>query len=137
MKRASDILLKIAQIFGLVMGILLLISFVPMILVACMPEVRDGVIQAMQENGAEFGDDTEYIVTLYQVMIVVYSMLFVYLGIMCIVDAAIARKAMTEPSRGRYIACIVLGAMSIDFSLVGGILGLIALNKENKQKQQE
>ena len=137
MKKASNILLKIAHIFGLVMGILLLISFIPMILVACMPEVRDAVIQMMQENGAEFGDDTEYIVTLYQVMIVVYSMLFVYLGIMCIVDAAIASKAMTEPSRGRYIACIILGAMSTDFSLVGGILGLIALNKENKQKQQE
>lgn len=137
MKRASDILLKISYIFGLVMGILLLVSFVPTICIAFLPEAREAFIQVLENNGADFGDDPEAIALIVQLSIVCYSLVFVFLGTLCIVDAVISKKALNEPSKNRYIACIILGAMSVEFSLIGGILGLVALNRENNRKQQE
>lgn len=137
MKKASNILLKIAHIFSLVMGILLLISFVPMICVAFLPQVRESFIQVFVNNGVDFGDDPEIAATVAQILMISYALIFVFLGAMCIVNAAICKNTINAPTKGRYIACIILGAMSTDISVIGGILGLIALSKENNQQKLE
>ena len=130
MRRASDILLKISHILGIVCGIILLICFVPAMCTAFIPEVREAIVENFQNNGVDFGDDPEVLATFAQIMIICYSLTFVFIGVMAIVDAVVAKKTMENPTKGGYIACIILGAFSTNTSIVGGILGLIALNKE-------
>ena len=137
MKRASNILLKIAHIFGLVMGILLLLCFIPAIIIAFLPEARDAMVQVFQNNGIDFGDDPEVLAMVGQIIIITYSLVFVILGSLSIIDAVVSKKAMENPTKGRLIACMILGLMSTDFSFVGGLLGIFALSKENHQKKLE
>ena len=137
MKRASNILLKIAHIFGLVMGILLLLCFIPAIIIAFLPEARDAMVQVFQNNGIDFGDDPEVLAMVGQIIIITYSLVFVILGSLSIIDAVVSKKALENPTKGRLIACMILGLMSTDFSFVGGLLGIFALSKENHQKKLE
>lgn len=133
MKRASDILLKITYILGLVCGIILLVSFIPTMCIAFVPEAREALIENFENNGVDFGDDPEVLATVAQVMIICYSLTFAIIGVMAIVDAVVAKRTMQNPSKGGYIACIILGAFSTNTSIVGGILGLIALNRERNR----
>ena len=120
------------------MGVFCLVTAFSWAVISLLPEMREALIQSFEENGADFGELTaEQVVYVWQLLIISSATAFVWLGVMCIVDAVISKKAMDNPSKGHYIACIVLGAMSTDFSVVGGILGLIALSKENKTKQEE
>ena len=137
MKKVSNIFLKVAHILGIIVGILLLVTFVGAVVASFLPETRDALIEIFQNNGVDFGDDPESLALMAQILMIVYSFVFIILGVICIIDAIVAKKTIENPTKGRYIACIILGAMSTDFSLVAGILGLISLNKENAQKQQE
>lgn len=137
MKKASNILLKIAHILGLIMGIFLLVCFVPAMCLAFIPQARESLVLEFQNNGVDFGDDPELLATIGMLIILGYSLIFVVMGVLCIVVSAITKKAMQNPSRGGYIACIIVGAMCMDVSVVGGILGLIALNKQKKSEEIE
>ena len=138
MKRASNILLKIAHIFGIVMAVFCFITAVSWIIISFMPEMRDALVQTFEENGVDFGElSAEQVVFVGQLIIASCAVAFLYLGIVCIVDAVVSKKAMDNPTKGRLIACMILGLMCTDFSFVGGLLGIFALAKENRQKKIE
>ena len=101
--------------------------------IAFVPEAREALIENFENNGVDFGDDPEVLATVAQVMIICYSLTFAIIGVMAIVDAVVAKRTMQNPSKGGYIACIILGAFSTNTSIVGGILGLIALNRERNR----
>lgn len=138
MKKASRVLLKIAHIYGLIMGIYCLLVSLVWIVISLNPVMRDAIVQSLEENGVDFGElSPEQIVLLFQLIIASSAVAFVYLGVISIVDAVVSRKALNNPTRGRLIACMILGAMSTDFSFVGGMLGIFSLAKENRMKARE
>ena len=62
---------------------------------------------------------------------------FLLFAIFSIPAAILSFSARSKESKGLYICCIVFGVLSSTFlPLVGGILGLIALGIENKNKEE-
>ena len=72
-----------------------------------------------------------------QIMFVILGFTLLIIGVCCVVNAIIAVRTRNEPTRGRYIACIVTGALSTDFSIIAAIFGLICLKKQERQKRLE
>ena len=94
--------------------------------------MKDGTV-TVQGTSASY----ETIVLIIQGMFIGLGFTLLIIGVMCVVNAIIASKTRNEPTRGRYIACIVTGALSTDFSLIAGIFGLICLAREERKKKLE
>ena len=138
MKRASNIVLLVGQIFGIVMSVVCFLTAIGCFVCAGIPELRDALVEVFENNGVNFGDfDAETLVLFIQSMIITSGIMMLILGIVCIIDAIVAANTIKEPTRGRLIACIILGIFSTDITIVGGILGLIALGKEERRKALE
>ena len=95
--------------------------------------IEDGSIAVHSNHDIPAKD----IVLIFQISFILTGVVLLIVGAMCVANAIIASKTRNEPTRGRYIACIVTGALSTDFSIVGGILGLIYLKRQERQKQIE
>lgn len=140
MQKASNVLLKVATIVGTVAGAIIL-AIVPFLLViGFSTTIRDMLYEAMKDGTITVqGDATPYEVGVFIIQFTFIALGFALLivGASCVVNAIIASKTRREPTRGLYIACIVTGALSTDFSLVAGIFGLICLNRELTRKRFE
>ena len=139
MLRTSRILLKVATIVSTICGAIIL-AFVPVFLTIgfsstihdmLLEAIKDGTVTVHSSNGLS----NEQMVKLFQVIFATVGFVFIIIGVLCVANAIIASKTRNEPTRGRYIACIITGALSTDFSLVGGIFGLISLARIEKNKQ--
>ncbi len=141
MLKASRSLLRVAAIVGTVCGALILACVPAFFIIGFSSTIRDMLVEAI-DNGtitahSDAGLGTEEIVLVFQIMFIVSGFVLLIIGVLCVVNAIIASKTRREPTRGRYIACIVTGALSTDFSLVAGILGLVNLGREERKKQFE
>ena len=96
--------------------------------------IDDGTITV---EGNLASGDAASIATILQVMFVILAFVFVILGVCCLINAIICSKTRSNPTRKFYIACIVTGALSTDLSIVGGILGLIVLNKQKPNEVEQ
>ena len=140
MLKASNALLKAAMIVGTIVGAIVLATVPFFFVIGFSPVIRDMLIEAMKQGEINVqGDATPYELgaLIIQVSFVVLAFSMLIVGGMCVANAIIASRTRREPTRGLYIACIVTGAMSTDFSLVAGILGLINLNRELTRKRFE
>ena len=138
MKRASNIVLLVGQIFGIVMSVVCFLTAIACFVCCSIPEVHQALVELFENNGVDFGGmDAEALVIFLQSMIVTSGIMMLLLGVVCIVDAIVAANTIKEPTKGRLIACIILGVFSTDITIVGGILGLIALGKEERRKALE
>lgn len=138
MKRASNIVLLVGQIFGIVMSVVCFLTAISCFVCAGIPELRDALVEVFENNGVDFGNfDAETLVLFIQSLIITSGVMMILLGVVSIIDAVMAAKAIKEPTKGRLIACIILGLFSTDITVVGGILGLIALGKEERRKALE
>ena len=141
MLKASRSLLRVAAIVGTVCGALILACVPAFFIIGFSSTIRDMLVEAMKDGTVTFRDTSasyETLVFIIQGTFVSLGFTLLVIGVMCVVNAIISTRTRNEPTRGRYIACIVTGALSTDFSLIAGIFGLICLaREENKKKLEE
>ena len=141
MLKASKSLLRVASIVGTVCGALILACVPAFFIIGFSSTIGDMLIEAMKDGTVTFRDTSasyETLVFIIQGIFVSLGFTLLIIGVMCVVNAIIATRTRNEPTHGRYIACIVTGALSTDFSLIAGIFGLICLaREENKKKLEE
>ena len=75
-------------------------------------------------------NDPEAYAWIVQVFLMSLGFVCVILGIICVVASIISIRVRKEATRGLLIASIVIGVLSIETMVVGAILGLIALKKQ-------
>ncbi len=141
MLKASRSLLRVAAIVGTVCGALILACVPAFFIIGFSSKIGDMLVEAMKDGTVTVhGTSASYetLVFIIQGIFVSLGFTLLIIGVMCVVNAIIATRTRNEPTRGRYIACIVTGALSTDFSLIAGIFGLICLaREENKKKLEE
>ena len=141
MEKASRTLLRIAVIFGTILGALVLACVPCLIVLGASPAIKDMLVEAITSGDVNVHSDfdltAEQIATLIQVVLLVTAGLLIYLGAICVANAIISSKARNNPTEGLMIAAIITGALSTDFSLVGGIFGLICVKRRARRKQIE
>lgn len=140
MLKASRVLLKVATILGTICGALILACVPVFFVLGFSTTIRDMLVQAMNDGTIITNTHDlpyEKVAILLQVMFVILGFMLLIIGVCCVVNAIIAVRTRNEPTRGRYIACIVTGALSTDFSLIAGIFGLICLSRQERQKKIE
>ncbi len=141
MLKASRSLLRVAAIVGTVCGALILACVPAFFIIGFSSTIGDMLVEAMKDGTVTVHDTSasyETLVFIIQGIFVSLGFTLLIIGVMCVVNAIIATRTRNEPTRGRYIACIVTGALSTDFSLIAGIFGLICLaREENKKKLEE
>ena len=140
MLKASRTLLRVAAIVGTVCGSLILACVPAFFIIGFSSTIRDMLVEAMKDGTVTVqGTSASYetIALVIQGMFIGLGFTLLIIGVVCVVNAIIASKTRNEPTRGRYIACIVTGALSTDFSLIAGIFGLICLAREERKKKLE
>ena len=141
MLKASRSLLRVAAIVGTVCGALILACVPAFFIIGFSSTIGDMLVEAMKDGTVTVHDTSasyETLVFIIQGIFVSLGFTLLIIGVMFVVNAIIATRTRNEPTRGRYIACIVTGALSTDFSLIAGIFGLICLaREENKKKLEE
>lgn len=140
MLKASRALLRVAAIVGTVCGALILACVPAFFIFGFSGTIRDMLIKAI-EDGTIHTDmnsvPAKDIVLGLQIMFVAIGFTFLWIGVSCVVNAVISVRTRNEPTRGRYIACIVTGALSTDFSIIAAIFGLICLKRAERQEPLE
>ena len=140
MLKASRSLLRVAAIVGTVCGALILACVPAFFIIGFSNTIRDMLVEAMKDGTVTFRDTSasyETLVFIIQGIFVSLGFTLLIIGVMCVVNAILSLRTRNEPTRGRYIACIVTGALSTDFSLIAGIFGLICLGREERRKKLE
>lgn len=145
MKKASSIVLLIAGILAIV-GILLwfALSILFYATGGFLAAVYNGTIPA-EEVPQQIWDIANAVIgdrsfaTANEALVFLFgrASTFLLFAIFSIPAAILSFSARSKESKGLYICCIVFGVLSSTFlPLVGGILGLIALGIENKNKEE-
>lgn len=100
-----------------------------------------GLVIAMISVASVYGqslkDQTGKVYSAEQVAaaIATYEVIFAFLLAHNIVNIVVSVKARNHPTKTLHILGIIFGiASGVEFSAVGGILGLVALSKENANK---
>ena len=143
MKKASKILLTIAGIIGLIAGIGLMVAGLVYGLVlifggaTALPELAAAIQEMLNEMGSEL--DANAIAWIVNIFIgLVMMLIYGGIGLFELITGIIALKGAKAKKKGILIANIVFGVMFQNYlCIVGGILGIIGLNKENNQPQPE
>ena len=140
MEKASRALLKVAAIFGTVCGALILACVPVMLVLGISPTIREMLTTAIEDGSIHTDLDlpAAQIALGVQIVLIVTAVMLIFVGGCCVANAIISSKTREEPTRGRYIACIITGALSTDFSIIGSVFGLIVLKrKERRQKLEQ
>ena len=140
MFKASRTLLRVAAIVGTVCGALVLACVPAFFIIGFSSTIHNMLVEAMNDgtvsvHGTDASHDT--VAYIIQGMFIGLGFTLLVIGVMCVVNAIIAARTRNEPTRGRYIACIVTGALSTDFSAIAAIFGLICLAREQRKKELE
>ena len=142
MKRLSRIFLTIAGVFHIVNGATFLIVSVALTVFSIVAFVGGGIglFQYFQEQigegtGADIANGT---VILIGVLYLFIATIFVGFGIVSFIASKVTFKARNIGEKANFVASIVFGAIfDVGFGIAGGILGIIAENKEKKEKPVE
>lgn len=137
MQKTSRTLLLVATIVSTVVGAIILALVPVLIILGVSPTIsnmlREAIANGEIKNDSSVSADTA--VLIIQTIFIVTGVILTVVGGCCVVNAVIASITRRAPTRNLYIACIVTGALSTDFSLVAGILGLIALSRQERNQQ--
>ncbi len=140
MKKASKILLTIGGIFNIIAAISILIAG---LVFAIMSFMGSGfVLEFIKQMGGGMGDDMgpeANLALIYSIAAGIGSLFGGAIGfILFLISGVVALKAHKKNVKGSFIGCIVWGVLTESLLLLlGGIFGIIALNKENNQPQPE
>lgn len=135
MQKASNILLKIGYILNIVCAVLFFLYFFVEIIICSQPTIREGLIISAEEAGIS---DPEAYASLYLIILYCLFSVFLFVGGFSIVAAVCCKKAREYPCKRNYILAIVFSFLSDTVvGAIGGILGLVVLNKQNKEQNPE
>ena len=136
MKKASNILFKISiAVQFILVGTFLLLGI--MFLLFALPANKEIIIQGLNEGWitSNFEGTPEEVATQIQVLMLGFGVYFLPFTIIPLISAILCIVAVKKPSKGNYIANIILGALcGSGLPVLGAIFGLIALNQENKKE---
>ena len=138
MNRISNTMLRIGMILCIICGAILLFCTPFLITMGVSPHIHEMIAEAVRNGdiNSEYAPDVA--AGVFQGIMLGYGIFCLIYGGICIASAIVSSKTLREPSRDRYIACIVFGTMSTGFATAGGILGLIyqARVARNERRQK-
>lgn len=139
MERTSNTFLKVGMIVSLVVGAIVLCCVPLFLVIGFSSNIREMILEDINSGRISYqgnGVTPEEFVTIMQVTFVTLGFVMLTIGAICIANAFICSAARKSQTRGLYIAAIITGAMSTDFAIPGGVLGLISLSKKSKKQNQ-
>lgn len=139
MEKASRTLLRIAAIVGTVCGALILACVPFLIVMGASTTIKEMLVAAINEGNVHSDLDLppEEVAGIVQLVLIMTAVLLTMIGGLCVANAIISSKARSNPTEGLMIASIITGALTTDFSLVGGIFGMICIKRRARKKQLE
>ena len=138
MNRISNTMLRIGMILCIICGAILLFCMPFLITMGVSPHIHEMIVEAVRNGDVNSDYAPDVAAGVFQGIMLGYGIFCLIYGALCVAAAIVSSKTLREPSRGRYIACIVMGCMSTGFSVAGGILGLIyqARVARNERRQK-
>ena len=133
-------MLRIGMILCIICGALLIFMTPFFITCGVSSQIRQMIIDGVSSGDINSEYAPEVAATIVQAFMLSFGIFTLIYGALCVAAAIVDSKALKDTSRGRYIACIVLGAMTTGFAMAGGILGLIAdarIRRNQAREQQE
>ena len=139
MEKAARTLLRVAAIVSTVVGALILACVPAFLVIGISPTIHQMLVKAIEEGTihTDVNVPAETIVIALQCIFISLAVVFIFLGGVCVANAIIASKTRNEPTKGRYVACIVTGLLSTDFSAIAAIFGLIVLSRKARRAKLE
>lgn len=133
LKKASNILFTISEIYSFVLAGLFIVLSVLFIVVgagAFNELIRKGLEEGSIHTDWFNAEDIDAALLAIQITFAVTGALFVLIGIFAIVNGIIIHKTRKGQSRGLYILNIVFGVLSSTYiNIIAAIFGLITFNK--------
>lgn len=137
MKRISNTMLRVGMILSIVCGALLIFCSPFLITTGVSPRIHEMLAEAVRNGDINSEYAPDIAAGVVQTILLTYGIFCLVCGGLCIAAAIVDSKTLKEPTRGRYIACIVLGTMSTGFAIAGGVLGLIADSRQRRRDARE
>lgn len=131
MRKLSNTFLTINMIFGFVF-LALFVGLAMMMFV--FASLKDVIMEGIQNGSIRTNsDDPETALLIAQSVLISVGVTFLIFGMLCLPSAIVSASARNSKSKGKFIAAIVLSAISLTyFGVAGGVLGILAINRENR-----
>ena len=136
MKKAANVLYIVGFWLCLACAIFLLAPSPVLFVLGVSSKINGMVVEAIQQYAQDQSviSNAQLFANLMQVGFIVLSVLFILIGLACVVNAIVVSRARKEQTRGLYIATIVLGAFTVNVTILAGIFSLITDSKKTPQK---
>ena len=136
MKKAANVLYIVGFWLCLACAIFLLAPSPVLFVLGVSSKINGMVVEAIQQYAQDQSviSNAQLFADLMQAGFIVLSVLFILIGLACVVNAIVVSRARKEQTRGLYIASIILGAFSTSVTILAGIFSLI---EDHKTKQIE
>ena len=131
LKKVSEVFLILGEIFSFVYMAGFIIAAV-VFFIGGSPVCHDLIVKLIEEGNinSSFAGTPEEVAIYVQIVLISTGITFVIWAVLTLVNALVAMKARKNPSKGAYIANIILGLLScVELNLIGGIFGLIVGDK--------
>ncbi|MBO6261530.1 MAG: hypothetical protein J6N95_02875 [Bacilli bacterium] len=131
MRKLSNTFLTVNMIFGFVF-LALFVGLAMMMFV--FASLKDVIMEGIQNGSIRTNsDDPETALLIAQSVLISVGVTFLIFGMLCLPSAIVSASARNSKSKGKFIAAIVLSAISLTyFGVAGGVLGILAINRENR-----
>ena len=138
MNRISNVMLRVGMILCIICAVTLLFCTPFLITMGVSPRIHQMIVEAVENGSVDSDYAPEIAAGIVQGVMLATGIFSLIYGALCVATAVVSSKTLREPTRGRYIACIVLGCMSTGFAIAGGVLGLIyqARVARNQRRQK-
>ena len=94
--------------------------------------LKEGIINGSIRTSFDTTDPEKAAVSI-ELTFTILGYAFLGVGTLCVPASIFGFITAARPSRERYIACIVLGALSfVPVCLIGGIMGLVSIHREQQ-----
>lgn len=135
MKKAANVLYTIGYILCIVTAVCLLSPTPVLIVIGFSPSINKSIVEAVEQYASSsLAEHAQLFANLLQTYFILASIIFVLIGLACVVNAIVVQRAKKEQTRALYIATIVLGAFTVNITVLAGIFSLITDNKENPEE---
>ena len=136
MKKAANIIYIISFVLCIVSAVSLLLPSPVFIVLGVSPKIKAMIVDWLNEygNGTLSQEQSQLFATLFQVSFVLTGIMFVLIGLARVVNAIVINRARKEGTRELFIATIVLGALSVNLSILAGIFSLVSLKQQGIQE---
>lgn len=131
MRKLSNTFLTVNMIFGFVF-LALFVGLAMMMFV--FASLKDVIMEGIQNGSIHTNsDDPETALLIAQSVLISVGVTFLIFGMLCLPSAIVSASARNSKSKGKFIAAIVLSALSLTyFGVAGGVIGILAINRENR-----